>query len=101
MPSIGEIAALRSGEFVVSVRQHAVVLPGDDTPSQALTNYRLDPQLRVFGAEFLDQFATVHDHYAAAGRLNHRFDAAREQGQSWPVLRWNGSGYDRLERPER
>ncbi|HSP89286.1 MAG TPA: helix-turn-helix domain-containing protein [Vicinamibacterales bacterium] len=101
MPSIGEIAALRSGEFVVSVRQHAVVLPGDDTPSQALTNYRIDPQLRAFGAEFFDQFATVHDHYAAAGRLNHRFDAAREQAQLWPVLRWNGSAYDRIEGPER
>jgi hypothetical protein len=63
--------------------------------------YRLDPAFRVRDADYFSQYGTVHDFYASAGRLTHRFDPRREGPQLRPVLRWNGSGYDRVERPER
>jgi hypothetical protein len=27
-------------------------------------------------------------------------DRARDAAAAWPVLRWNGTGYDRIEGPE-
>ena len=101
MPFVAEFAMQPSGEVVVSVQQHASQLPSEDGYSQALTNYRLGPDFVVHGGEFHSQYIAVHDFYASAGRVDHRFDAAREQAQLWPVLRWNGSGYDRINGPER
>jgi len=101
MPSVYEIAVHPSGEVVVSVRQGAALLPGDSRAFEALTNYRLDAGFRIHDAEYYSQYAAVHDHYASAGRLNHRFDARRESTQLWPVLRWTGSEYDRIRGPER
>ena len=101
MPFVAEFAVQPSGEVVVSVEQHRVQLPGEETYALALANYRINSGFRVHDAEYFTQYVTVHDFYASVGRLDHRFDAAREQAQLWPVLRWNGSGHDRIQRPER
>jgi hypothetical protein len=101
MPAVAEFAIHPSGEVVVSVQQHNVQLPGEAQPALALTNYRLDAGLRVQGAEYFSQYVAVHDYYTSLGRLDHPFDPQREATQLWPVLRWNGSGYDRIDGPER
>ena len=101
MPVVAEFAVQPSGEIVVSVQQHSALLPGEDSYSLALTNYRLDAGFRAHDAEYFAQYVAAHDFYASTGSLDHRFDAGRESAQLWPVLRWNGLGYDRIERPER
>ena len=101
MPNVFDIAAHPSGEVVVAVLQAMQSLPGDTQASNAITNYRLGTLFRVRAAEFYTQYVTVHDHFASVGRLDHRFDLQRESAQLWPVLRWNGSGYERIEGPER
>jgi len=101
MPFVAEFAVQPSGDVVVSVEQHHVQLPGDETYALALANYQLNGSFHVHDAEYFAQYVTVHDFYASVGRLDHRFDAAREHAQLWPVLRWNGSGYNRIEGPER
>jgi hypothetical protein len=101
MPTVAEFSVHPSGEVVVSVQQHNVQLPGDEGRALALTNYRLGEGFRVRDAEYHTHYVTVHDFFASAGRLDHRFDARRESSQLWPVLRWNGSGYTRINSPER
>jgi hypothetical protein len=101
MPFVAEFAVQASGEVVVSVQQGNTRLPGEGSSALALTNYRLGPGFRVLNAEYHTEYVTMHDFYASAGRLDHRFDEARDSGQLWPVLRWNGSGYDRIAGPER
>jgi hypothetical protein len=101
LPFVAELAVQPSDEIVVSVQQHHQIMPGEVADYQALINYSLDSAFRVRGAEFYTQYAVIHDHLAAAGRLDHRFSLARDKAQLWPVLRWNGSGYDRIEGPER
>jgi hypothetical protein len=100
MPAVAELAIQPSREVVVSVHQLSALLPGEAAATSALTDYRLDSGFRVRGAEFLDQYVTVHDFYATLRRLDHRFSLEREEAQLWPVLRWTGSGYERISGPE-
>lgn len=101
MPNIGEVAVTDSGDVFVSVIQHKVLLPGDAYPAYAVTNYRLDASYRVIETDFGHDYAPIHDHFLSHGRTSRRFDASALAVELWPVLRWNGSAYARIERPER
>jgi hypothetical protein len=101
MPNVGEVVVTEAGEVFVSIIQHKVLLPGDASLSYALTNYRLDPSFRIVDADFAGQYAPIHDHFLSHGRTTRRFDASALAAELWPVLRWDGSAYARIERPER
>ena len=101
MPNVGEVVVTDSGDVFVSVIQHKVLLPGDASQSYAVTNYRLDASYRVIDADFGQDYAPIHDHFLSHGRTSRRFDASALAAELWPVLRWNGSAYARIERPER
>ena len=101
MPNVAEVAVTESGEVFVSVIQHKVTLPGDASLSYAVTYYRLDASYDVISADFAHQYAPIHDHFFSHGRASRRFDASALAAELWPVLRWDGSAYARIERPER
>ena len=58
-------------------------------------------RFRVIDADFTGQYAPIHDHFLSHRRTSRRFDASALEAELWPVLRWNGSAYARIERPER
>ena len=60
----------------------------------------LTPDFRVSRAELGARYAAIHRTFEARGLLDHPFGAARDGRDLWPVLRWNGSGFDKVAGPE-
>jgi len=101
MPFVGEVVVTSSEDVVVSIVQQRIELPGDADGGVAVTGYRLDDRFRVKSAEFADDYAPIHDYFFSLGRLARPFTPASDARELWPVLRWQGSGFARIDGPER
>jgi hypothetical protein len=62
------------------------------------TLFVLNPSLVPIAAECQPAFRVLHDELHARGLLDHAFGPA-DDAALWPVLRWNGTGFDRLGPP--
>jgi hypothetical protein len=97
---VSSVLVDRLGQVLVDVF-HDV---GDGVPPElrgnATTQYRLNSQFRVIGADLGERFPSVHVLFERKGLLDHPFGRDRDAGSLWPVRRWDRSGFVEITRPE-
>lgn len=64
------------------------------------TSYELDPRLRPVRAESRPDWRLLRNEAHRLGIMPHPYGPA-DEAALWPLLRWNGTGYDELRPPAR
>jgi len=77
---------------------------GSDVTSElqtaAISQYTLDSQFRVTGAELGQRLPAVHRLFESRGLLDHPFDSERDARSLWPVRQWNGTDFSEITGPQ-
>jgi hypothetical protein len=98
--SVTNVVVDSLGGITVGVR-HPV---GEKLPPElrtaAASEYTLDAGFRVTTAELGFQVPLVHRALEERGLLDHPFSAERDVQQLWPVLRYNGTSFEKVVGPE-
>ena len=87
------------GQIILSVRHDTAPLLGLDTRDKARTRYFLNAAFQVLSAQFDQSYRSVHARLEKAQLIDHPF-GPRDEGDLWPVLRWDRDTFIRISRPE-
>jgi len=87
------------GQIIVSVRHETAPLLGLDTRDKARTRYFLNAAFQILSAQFDQSYRSVHAQLEKARLIDHPF-GPRDEGDLWPVLRWDRDSFIRVGRPE-
>lgn len=99
-PWIGYSLTTTAGETLPNVAHLVLRQPGEAGQVYAETHYRLDRTFRVTGAEYGTAYRRVQRYLEQTGEMQPA-ESVDDERRLWPVLRWNGSGFDRIDGPER
>ena len=89
------------GQVMVDVAHVAEpVISYADSPDWALSQYVLDSHLRVIGGELGERYPSAHVLFEQRGLLPSPYSAEAERKALWPVLRWDGTGFQSIIAPE-
>jgi hypothetical protein len=86
-------------QMILSVRHETAPLVDQDTRDKSRTRYFLDATFRILSGEFDQSYRSVHSQLEKARLIDHPF-GPRDEGDLWPVLRWDRDRFTRIERPE-
>jgi len=87
------------GRIVLSVRHETALQVGPDERDKARTHYFLNSAFQVLNAQFDQSYRSVHARLEQARLVDHPF-GPRDEGDLWPVLRWDRDAFIRISRPE-
>jgi hypothetical protein len=86
----------KAGQIAVDVFQSVGRDVEPELEHAASTNYTLDSQFRVIAAELGTRVPLIHGEFERRKLLDHPFDAVKEAGSLFPVIRWTPSGFTRI-----
>jgi hypothetical protein len=87
------------GQIILSVRHETAPLAGLDAPDKARTRYFLNAAYQILSAQFDQSYRSVHAQLEKARLVDHPF-GPRDEGDLWPVLRWDRDKFIRIGQPE-
>jgi hypothetical protein len=87
------------GQIILSVTHDTASLAGMDAREKARTRYFLNSAFQVLSARFDQSYRSVHAQLEKAHLVDHPF-GPRDEGDLWPVLRWDRDTFIRISRPE-
>ena len=87
------------GQIILSVRHETAPLVGLEDRDKARTHYVLSTALQIRNAQFDQSYRSVHAQLEKARLVDHPF-GSRDEGDLWPVLRWDRDTFVRISRPE-